>query len=64
MDGWCLNRRRLEVDLIKFAGPAFAGVDNWLMSLQLVESALTDAVMFTSEGESVQPSEMLYERRF
>ena len=60
MDG--LTRRRLEVDMIKFAGPAFATVDNRLMSLELVESALTDAVLFTSEGEVVQPSEVLYGR--
>ena len=27
---------RIEVDMIRFSGPAFAGVDNRLMSLQLV----------------------------
>jgi hypothetical protein len=32
------------------------------MSLQLVESALTDAVLFTAAGEVVQPSEVLYGR--
>ncbi len=60
MDG--LSRRRIEVDMIKFSGPAFAGLDNRLMSLELVENALTDAVMFTADGESVQPSEVLYGR--
>jgi hypothetical protein len=60
MDG--LSRRRMEVDMIKFAGPAFATLDNRLMSLELVESALTDAVLFTSEGEVLQPSEVLYEK--
>ena len=60
MDG--LNRRRIEVDMIKFSGPVFATVDNRLMSLQLVENALTDAAMFTAAGEVVQPSEVLYER--
>ncbi|HXA53193.1 MAG TPA: hypothetical protein VNV86_22905 [Candidatus Acidoferrum sp.] len=60
MDG--LSRRRIEIDMIRFDGPAFAGVDNRLMSLELVESALTDAVMFTAEGEVVQPSEVLYGR--
>jgi hypothetical protein len=60
MDG--LSRRRLEVDMIKFAGPAFAGLDNRLMSLQLMEGSLTDAVMFNSEGEPVQPSEVLWGR--
>jgi hypothetical protein len=60
LDG--LSRRRLEVDMIKFTGPAFAALDNRLMSLQLVESALTDAVLFTAEGEVVQPSEVLFGR--
>jgi hypothetical protein len=35
-----LSRRRIEVDMIKFSGPAFAQVDNRLMSLQLVEQGL------------------------
>src|SRR3954466_7515403 len=33
----------LEIDMIKLPGPAFPGVDNRLMSLQLVERGLTDA---------------------
>ena len=48
--------------MIKFSGPAFAGVDNRLMSLQLVEQGLTDAAMFTAAGEVVQPSEVLYKK--
>ena len=60
MDG--LNRRRIEVDMIKFSGPLFRGVDNRLMSLHLVERALTDAALFTASGEVVQPSEVLYGR--
>ena len=60
MDG--LSRRRVDVDMIKFSGPAFAGIDNRLMSLQLVESELTDAALFTAEGEVVQTSEVLYGR--
>ena len=61
MDG--LSRRRIEVDMIKFSGPVFAGVDNRLMSLQLVENSLTDAAMFTAAGEVVQLSEVLYGKR-
>jgi len=57
-----LSRERLEVDMIKFSGPAFEGVDNRLMSLQLVEQELTDTVMFTAAGEVVQPSEVLYKK--
>ncbi len=57
-----LSRERIEVDMIKFSGPCFAGVDNRLMSLQLVQQALTDAAMFTADGEVVQPSEVLYKK--
>jgi len=57
-----LSRERLDVDMIKLSGPAFVGVDNRLMSLQLVEQGLTDAAMFTAAGDVVQPSEMLYKK--
>jgi hypothetical protein len=53
---------RLEVDMIKFSGPAFAGVDNRLMSLQLVSQGLTDAVMFRADGETVQPAEIFHRK--
>ena len=53
---------RLAVDMIKFSGPAFPGVDNRLMSLQLVSQGLTSAVMFTADGETVQPAEVLYKK--
>ena len=57
-----LSRKRVEIDMIKFSGPAFATVDNRLMSLQLVEQGLTEAAMFTAAGEVVQPSEVLYKK--
>lgn len=57
-----LSRERVEIDMIKLSGPAFSGVDNRLMSLQLVEQNLTDAAMFTAVGEVVQPSEVLHRR--
>ncbi|HTX34136.1 MAG TPA: hypothetical protein VME43_03915 [Bryobacteraceae bacterium] len=60
MDG--LSRKRVEVDMIKFSGPAFPGLDNRLMSLQLVQQGLTDAAMFSADGDVVQPSEVLYHR--
>ena len=53
---------RIQVDLIKFSGPAFQGVDNRLMSLQLVSQGLTDAVMFTADGETVQPAEVFHRK--
>jgi hypothetical protein len=57
-----LKRERFEVDMIRFAGPGFAGVDNRLMSLQLVEQGFTAAAMFAANGEVLQPSEVLFER--
>jgi hypothetical protein len=60
MDG--LSRVRIEIDMIKFSGPAFAHVDNRLMSLQLVSQGMTDVAMFTAEGEVVEPAEILFGR--
>jgi hypothetical protein len=57
-----LAARRIEVDMIKFSGPAFPGVDNRLMSLQLVSQGLTNAVMFRADGETVQPAEVFYKK--
>src|SRR3984893_4855748 len=53
---------RIEVDMIKFSGPAFYHVDNRLMSLQLVSQGLTNAVMFRADGETVQPAEVFYKK--
>jgi len=53
---------RIEVDMINFSGPAFSTVDNRLMSLQLVSQALTNAVVFTADGETVQPADILYKK--
>ena len=57
-----LTPGRIQVDLIKFSGPACINIDNRLMSLQLVSQGLTDAVMFTADGEIVQPSEIIYKK--
>ena len=53
---------RIQVDMIKLSGPAFQAVDNRLMSLQLVSQGLTDAVMFSADGETVQPAEVFYKK--
>jgi hypothetical protein len=60
MDG--LDSQRVEVDLIKLSGPAFTGVDNRLMALQLVQQWLTEAAMFTADGEAVIPGELLWKK--
>lgn len=57
-----LADHRIQVDMIKFSGPAYKNVDNRLMSLQLVSQGLTNAVMFTADGETVQPAEVFYKK--
>ena len=57
-----LTSERVEVDMIEFSGPAFAHVDNRLMSLKLVQHGLTHAAMFAADGEVVQPSDALYKK--
>jgi hypothetical protein len=57
-----LGPDRVEVDMIKFSGPAFAHVDNRVASLELVRQGLANAAMFTAKGEVVQAAEILYKR--
>jgi hypothetical protein len=57
-----LSRNRVELDLVKFSGPDFRGVDNRLMSLWLVQKGLANAAMFTAEGEVIQPAEALHNK--
>jgi len=57
-----LSSDRIEVDMLKFSGPAFDHVDNRLMSLHLVHYGLTNAVMYGTDGEVLQPSEILYKK--
>ncbi|HYG22887.1 MAG TPA: TonB-dependent receptor [Verrucomicrobiae bacterium] len=57
-----LTWERVEVDMIRFSGPAFDGVDNRLMALQLVKQDLTEAAMFSGTGEAAQWGEVLYKK--
>lgn len=57
-----LSHDRIEVDLVDFSGPAFARVDNRLMSLEMVHCGLTDAAMFTADGKVVQSADAFYKR--
>ena len=57
-----LTSDRVEVDMIKFSGPAFQQVDNRIMSLALVQHGLANAAMFTADGEVVQAAEILYKK--
>jgi len=57
-----LGPDRIEVDMLRFAGPYFETVDNRLMSLHLVECKLTNAVMFGRQCDVLQPSEVLHKK--
>ncbi len=57
-----LGNERIEVDMLRMSGPAFAHVDNRLMALHLVRVGLTNAIMFGATGEVLQPSEVLYRK--
>ena len=57
-----LGTARLEVDMLKFSGPAFTQVDNRLMALYLVQFGLTNGALFGPDGEVLQPSEIFYKK--
>lgn len=57
-----IDKDRIEIDTINFSGPQFEGVDNRLMSLQLVKNGMTEAVMFDANGNNVLPAAVLYKK--
>jgi hypothetical protein len=57
-----LSRERVELDMVKFTGPDFLGVDNRLLSLWLVKQGMANAALFTPQGDVIQPVEALYKR--
>lgn len=57
-----LHKDQVEIDTINFSGPVFEDVDNRLMSLQLVKNGMTDAVMFSPDGNNVLPARVLYKK--
>jgi len=57
-----IDKDQLEIDTINFSGPAFKDVDNRLMSLQLLKNGMTDAVMFSPDGNNVLPARVLYKK--
>jgi len=57
-----IDQDTLEIDMVNFSGPNFKGVDNRLMSLQLIRNDMTDAVMFGPDGNNLLPAAMLYKK--
>lgn len=53
---------RVEIDMLRLAGPAFEQVDNRLLALKLVKRGLTHAAIFGPDGQVRQPSEVLYKK--
>jgi hypothetical protein len=57
-----LKPGRIEVDMIRFFGPAFPGIDNRIMNLELIVQGLTQAALFRPDGEVVQAAEAFYKK--
>ncbi len=57
-----LSTERIEIDMIEFSGIEFRHVDNRLMSLKLVQLGLSQAAMFDSKGDVMQPTEVLHRK--
>lgn len=57
-----LNTKRIEVNMIRFRGPDLDGLDNRLMSLELVKQGLTEAVLFNAKSEVLHAGDELFKR--
>jgi hypothetical protein len=57
-----LDRKMVEITLIRMSGPDLDYVDNRLLSVQLVNNEMTNATMFDRKGNVQQPSDMLYKK--
>lgn len=57
-----LKPGRIGVDMIRFSGPEFAGVDNRLMALHLVTEGLAQAALFRADGEVVNAADAFYKK--
>jgi len=53
---------QMEVDMLEYSGPAFEGIDNRLVALQLVEDGLSSAAMFTPDGHVAQVADTLWKK--
>lgn len=57
-----VSNSRIEVDMIQFSGPAFTKVDNRLMALKLVQGGLTNAALFTANGQVESPADAFHKK--
>ncbi|WP_127716010.1 TonB-dependent receptor [Halobacteriovorax sp. HLS] len=57
-----LSTDRIEIDMVRTSGPAFKGVDNRVLSLELVKRNFCKAIMFDSDGSAMQATDELYKK--
>jgi hypothetical protein len=57
-----LPRERIEIDMLRVSGPAFEGIDNRVIAMNLVKRGVTDATMFDLCGTVLQPATALYKK--
>lgn len=57
-----LSSLRIEIDMIRVSGPAFSQMNSRLLSLELVKQKLCKMIIFDSQGEVQQASDMLYKK--
>ena len=62
LDG--LTRKRVEIDVVDFTGPAFASPEfqDRLVALKLVRFGLADAALFGANGDIWQAADVLYKK--
>tara|TARA_Y100001934_G_C12331457_1_gene765314 strand:+ start:328 stop:1800 length:1473 start_codon:yes stop_codon:yes gene_type:complete len=57
-----ISKDQLEIDMVQMNGELFSHIDNRLLSLYLVKNKMTEAVIFSPEGNSLQPSDILHKK--
>jgi hypothetical protein len=57
-----LSHERIDVDVLELTGPAFAGVDSRLWCLEMLHRGMTEALVFDSKAQVVEPSTPLRKR--
>ena len=53
---------RIEIDYVDLSGPAFESWDRRALLVHLVGAGLAEAVLFSSNGSTVPPTEVLYKK--
>ena len=53
---------RIEIDMIRITGPDTEHLNNRLLAIDLIQHSLTKAVIFSSDGSVLQPSDELFRR--